>query len=324
VEPGVYFRIELAGITGHKQFAADTGLLVKANESVAVAAAMIRVFNENGCRTDRKKARLKYLIDQWGVAKFVEETQKRLAFPLRRFPVERCQPRHPPLRHGHIGVYKQAQRGYNYVGVVVPVGRMQAKQMRRLAEMAAHYGSSELRLTPWQNLLLPNIPDGFVETVKRSLVRLGFHYEASAITGGLVACTGNTGCKWAATNTKGQAVALGRYLDKRVTLDQPINIHLTGCPNSCAQHYIGDIGLLGVKTTISGESVEAYNVTLGGGYGQERAIARDVFKGIPFSQLPQLLERVLCTYQTRRQPGETFAEFTRRHSVKELQELFSE
>jgi ferredoxin-nitrite reductase len=324
VEPGVYFRVELAGITGHKQFAADTGLLVQANETVAVAAAMLRVFNEHGCRTDRKKARLKYLLDQWGVAKFIEETQKRLAFPLRHYPAEQCQPRHPPLRHGHIGVYKQAQRGYNYIGVVVPVGRMQAKQMRRVAEMAAHYGSGELRLTPWQNLLLPHVPDGFVETVKRSLVRIGFHYEASAIAGGLVACTGNTGCKWAATNTKGQAVALGRYLEKRVALDQPINIHLTGCPNSCAQHYIGDIGLLGVKTTVSGESVEAYNVTLGGGYGSDRTIAQDVFKGIPFSQLPQLLERVLSTYQALRKPGETFAEFTRRHDVKQLQELFSE
>jgi ferredoxin-nitrite reductase len=290
---------------------------------VAVAAAMTRVFNENGDRTDRKKARLKYLIDKWGMPKFLEETQKKLAFPLRFFPREACEPRHPPLKHGHIGVSRQSQRGLNYIGVVIPVGRMKTRQMRRLAELGTHYGSGELRLTPWQNMIIPNVPDAFVETVKRNLLRIGFHYEASTIAGGLVACTGNTGCKWASTNTKGQAVELARYLEKRVQLDQPINIHLTGCPNSCAQHYIGDIGLQGTRATLSGESVEAYQVVLGGGYGENQAVAKEVFKSIPFSELPKLLERVLVTYQARRKPGESFAEFTRRHEVKQLQEMFS-
>ena len=324
VEPGVYFRVELAGITGHKQFARDVGILVKPNQCVAVAAAMIRIFNQYGCRTDRKKARLKYLIEQWGIPKFLDETQKQLAFPLMKFPAEQCQARHPPLRHGHIGVFKQVQRGRNYIGVVVPVGRMQTKQMRRLADLAANYGSGELRLTPWQNLLIPNIPDGFVETMKRSIVRCGLHYEASAIAGGLVACTGNTGCKWASTNTKGQAVEIARHLEKRLHLDEPINIHLTGCPNSYAQHYIGDIGLLGVKTMLGGASVEAYNVVLGGGFGAGQAIAKEVFKGIPFSALPQLLERVLSVYKEKRRVGEAFAEFAQRHEVRQLQEMFSE
>jgi ferredoxin-nitrite reductase len=324
IESGVYFRVELAGITGHKQFARDAGILVKPSECVAVAAAMIRVFNEHGERTDRKKARLKYLIDRWGIPKFLEETQKKLAFRFVHFPREECVLPHPPVRQGHVGVFKQAQKGRNYVGVVIPVGRMWTNQMRRLANLAANYGSGELRLTPWQNLLIPNVPDGFVETVKRNLVRIGLHYSASTIAGGLVACTGNTGCKWASTNTKGQAVELARHLEKRVRLDQPINIHLTGCPNSCAQHYIGDIGLLGVKTTLSGESVEAYHVTLGGGFGCEQAIGKDVFKGIPFSELPKLLERVLTTYLARRKSGESFAEFIRRHEVKQLQEMFSE
>ena len=201
---------------------------------------------------------------------------------------------------------------------------MPAPQMRRLADLAQNYGSGHFRLTPWQNLLMPDIPDAFVETVKRNLVRIGFHYEASTIAGGLVACTGNTGCKWASTNTKGQAVELARFLEKRVQLDQPINIHLTGCPNSCAQHYIGDIGLLGTKTTLEGESVEAYNVVFGGGFGDDRAIAKEVFKGIPFSALPELLEHVLKVYLARRKPGESFAEFARRHEIKQLQEMFSQ
>ena len=118
-------------------------------------------------------------------------------------------------------------------------------------------------------------------------------------------------------------MALGDHLNKRLKLDQPINIHLTGCPNSCAQHYIGDIGLQGVKVNAGGSSVEGYNVVFGGGVGAEAGIARDVFKGISFSELPSLLERVLQVYLAKRQPHETFASFTRRHEVKQLQELFS-
>ena len=181
-----------------------------------------------------------------------------------------------------------------------------------------------MRLTPWQNLLLPDIPDGFLETVKRQLVRMGLHYEATNIAGGLIACTGNTGCKWAATDTKGQALALAAHLNKRVQLDHPINIHLTGCPNSCAQHYIGDIGLQGVKVNLGGEAKEGYNVVFGGGCGTDSSIGRQVFTGITFGELPVLLERVLKTYLAKRQPHETFVAFTRRHEVKQLQEMFSE
>jgi ferredoxin-nitrite reductase len=242
VEPGVYFRVELVGITGHKQLAIDSGIVVQPSQSVPVAAAMIRVFIENGDRTNRKKARLKYLIDAWGCDRFLNEVQKKLAFPLVRLPVDQCVSRPPAVKHGHIGVYRQKQHGRNYIGVVIPVGVMSTKQMRRVAELAANYGSGQVRLTPWQNLLIPDVPDGLVETVKRNLRRIGLHHDASAIGGGLVACTGSRGCKYAATDTKGHALALAEQLQTRVHLDQPINIHFTGCPHSCAQHYVGDIG----------------------------------------------------------------------------------
>jgi len=325
VEPGVYFRVELAGITGHEQFATDAGIIVKPSDCVAVGAAIIRVFNEHGDRTNRKKARLKYLIDQWGIPKFMEEVEKKLAFPLVHLPLAECQPAHPPIPHGHIGVYKQAQPGRNYVGAVITVGRMTPKQMWRLADVAQSYGSGSLRLTVWQNLIIPDVPDAFVGVVKKNLVKMGFHHEATSIAGGLVACTGNFGCKWAASDTKGQGIALARYLEKKVQLDQPINIHLTGCPNSCAQHYIGDIGLLGAKVSQHGNQVEGYHVLLGGQCVGGQALAREVFHGIPFEELPPLLETVLKTYVARRKDQhETFAQFTGRHSVKELQELFSE
>jgi ferredoxin-nitrite reductase len=195
--------------------------------------------------------------------------------------------------------------------------------MRRLAEIAENYGSSQLRLTPWQNLILPDVPDGFVETVKRALVRMGLHHEATHVMGGLVACTGNKGCKWSSTDTKGHAVALGHYLNGKVNLDHPLNIHFTGCPNSCAQHYMGDIGLQGVKVSQGGQSVEGYNVVFGGGYGSDQACGRQVFTGVAHTELPGLLEHVLKVYLERRHSGETFATFTRRHEVGALQELFS-
>ena len=324
VEPGVYFRVELAGITGHQQFAKDSGILIKPNECVAVAAAILRVFVENGDRTNRKRARLKYLIDKWGIPKFIEEVEKKLTFPLVRFPLDQCIQRVAPLSHGHIGAFQQSQSGLNYIGAVITVGRMKPRQMRRLADVAQNYGTGELRLTVWQNLLIPNIPDAFVETVKKNLVKMGFHYQSTTLAGGLVACTGNTGCQWAATNTKGQAVLLARHLEKKVRLDQPINIHLTGCPNSCAQHYMGDIGLLGAKVKQGGDTVEGYHVVMGGGFGDKQAVAREIFKGVPFNELTTLLEHVLKTYLSKRKYGESFVEFTRRHSVKELQEMFSE
>ena len=323
LEAGICFRVELAGITGHKQLASDTGLVVAPAQAVQVAVAMLRVFIENGDRTNRKKARLKYLLDNWGFDKFLTETQKKLTFPLLRFSLEKCAPRPPCVRHGHIGVYRQKQKGRNYIGVVVPVGVMSSKQMRRVAELATHYGSGQVRLTPWQNLLVPDVPDAFVETVKRSLRRLSLDCEASALAGGLVACTGNKGCKYAATDTKGHAIALAEFLNKRLNIDQPINIHFTGCPHSCAQHYVGDIGLQGVKVAAGSVSGEGYNVVLGGGTGLHAGIGREVFKGISSAELPAFVERILKTYLARRKSGESFIDFTRRHELKELQELFS-
>jgi ferredoxin-nitrite reductase len=323
IEPGVHFRVQLAGITGHRQLASDSGILIPPSRSVALAAAMIRVFRDHGDRTDRKKARLKYLIDRWGIPRFLAETQKRLAFPLVEFPAAACQPRSPSIKHAHIGVYRQRQPGRNYIGVVVPVGILSARQIERLANLARNYGSASIRLTPWQNLLIPDIPDAFVETVKRQIVRLGLHHESSHIAGGLVACTGNSGCKWAATDTKGNALTLAHHLAQRVHLDQPLNLHLTGCPNSCAQHYIGDIGLQGVKVQAGSGSRDGYHVVLGGGAGPETGIGRQIFTALPFSDLPRLLEHMLQTYLEQRLPGESFAAFTRRHETGQLQEIFT-
>ncbi len=314
------FRVQLGGITGHKDFAKDTGLLIKPSEAVAVAVAMIRVFNENGCRTDRKKARLKYLLEKWGAEKFIAETAKKLAFPLARVPLDACEPRRPVEKHAWLGARKQAQRGLNSLGVGVPVGRMSAKQMHALADLATSYGTGELRLTVWQNVLIPHVTDAFLDTLSRSVKRIGFFTEASFATGGIVACTGSRGCKYAASDTKAHALALMKHLEGRVSIGAPVNLHFTGCPHSCAQHYCGDIGFVGAKLA---DGSEGYHVVLGGGMDHEQGIGREIFKGVRASEVNALVERVLVTFEAKKNRGETFVEWTRRHSVKELQEFLS-
>ena len=322
VDPGVYFRLELAGITGHQQFASDTGYLIRPQDCVAVGAAIVRAFAETGDRTNRKKARLKYVIDRLGLDGFMALAEKKLAFPLTRLPLDQCEPRPRTIAHGHLGAHRQKQPGFQYVGVAVPVGWVAAGQMRGLAELARKYGTGEVRLTVFQNLLIPHVPEARVPELTGELIELGFHTQASALAGGLVACTGNRGCKWAATDTKGQAVELARHLETKLVLDQPINIHFTGCPNSCAQHYMGDIGLLGTK--VGPEKAEGYHVYVGGGFGQDQAVARELFRGVAFEQLKPTVEKMLRNYLRHRDGVESFQAFTRRVDMATLKTLFSQ
>ena len=312
---GVYFRVLLCGITGHKQFATDCGLLLRSEQTVAVAAAMIRVFAEHGDRTDRKKARLKYLVDRWGVERFIAEAEKRLSFPLLRFPGEDCEPRNPIDRAGHIGIHPQRQAGLHYVGVSVPVGQLPVAQMRALADVADKFGNGDLRLTVWQNLLIPNIPTGRLDEALAFIRSADLDYTAGAVMRGTVACTGNRGCRFAATDTKSHAVALARQLDSLFPIEQPVNLHVTGCPHSCAQHYVGDIGLLGTKVG----GAEGYQVVVGGGSDQDCGLARELIPAIPFDDLVPAMERLFSTYCERRQSKESFLNFSRRHSIAELQ-----
>ncbi|GGG79918.1 NirA family protein [Edaphobacter dinghuensis] len=315
IPAGIYFRVLLCGITGHKQFATDCGLLLRPDQTVAVAAAMIRVFAEHGDRTDRKKARLKYLIDKWGVEKFIGKTEKLLAFPLIRVPASASEPRKPIDRAGHIGVHAQSQPDLNYIGVAVPVGRLPVDQMLALANIAETYGTGDLRLTVWQNLIIPNIPTAKLEAAKTAILAAGLAFEAGTVLSGTVACTGNKGCRFAASDTKSHAVALATMLDSRFNIMQPVNLHVTGCPHSCAQHYIGDIGLMGVK--VGGE--EGYQVVIGGGSDQDQGIGRELISAIKFSDLPPVMEQLFHSYTTQRNPEESFLDFTRRHSITELQ-----
>ena len=322
---GVWFRLGLGGITGHQDFARPTGVLVRPEDAVAVADAIVRVFIEGGDRTDRKKARLKYVLDAWGFEKFLGEVEAKLGRPLTRVPQQHIAEPSRQHRQAHIGIHAQKQPGLVWVGVALPVGRMTTAQMRGLADMARELGDGDIRLTVWQNLLLSGVKAEDAELIERRLQEIGLTAKASSVRAGLIACTGNTGCKFALSNTKGTAMAIAEWVEPRVALDTPINIHLTGCPHSCAQHYIGDIGLLAARVAAAPDSedtVDGFHVFIGGGFGQDAAIAREIYRDVPAERCPPLIERMLRAYLAHRAGStETFQAFARRHEVDALRSM---
>jgi ferredoxin-nitrite reductase len=262
---------------------------------------------------------MKYVLDAWGLEKFMAAVEKEHGKPFTRLPLTACAPRQPGAKHGHIGVHPQRRDGFSYVGISVPVGRLSVAQLKGLGALAARYAGATLRLTVWQNLILSDVPNDRLGEVETALVALGLGAAASAIRGALVACTGNTGCKFAATNTKGQALLLAEHLDRRIALDRPVNIHLTGCPNSCAQHKVSDIGLLGIK--VGDDMIEGYTILVGGGAGPEQKIGREIFSAVPMAEMPERVEALLRVYLAHRRADESFHDFAARHSVEELKAL---
>jgi len=323
VEPGVYFRLTLGGITGHRDFARDTGVVVKPEQATAVADAVVRVFIEHGNRTDRNKARLKYVLDAWGFEKFLAAVDEKLGTPLARVPAEAVAPRPAFDRSAHIGVHQQKQPNLHWIGVVLPVGKLTVEQMRGLAKIAADLGDGDIRLTVWQNLLISGVSSANVPFAEAAIQALGLTTKATSIRAGLVACTGNVGCRFAAANTKLHAEEIARWCEARVQLDGPVNIHLTGCHHSCAQHYVGDIGLIACRVSVSEEdTVEGYHVHVGGGFGPEAGLAREIWRDVKAEDVPSAVERLLQTYLAHRASSdETFLTFTRRHEIEDLKAL---
>ncbi len=328
--PGVWFRLCLGGLTGHRSFAGDTGVVVRPHETTAVADAVVRVFIDHGDRTDRSKARLKYVLERMGVEKFLALVEERLGRPLDRAPAGALAPRPPASRTAHIGIHAQKQAGLHWIGVAVPVGYLTVAQMRGLADIARELGDGDIRLTVWQNLLVSGVATERLAAARRRIEALGLSVETNAIRSGLVACTGNSGCKFAASDTKRHAEEIARWCETRVALDVPVNIHLTGCHHSCAQHFVSDIGLLGCKVQDNeagdaGDAVEGYHVFVGGGFGANAALGRELYRDVTADRVPQTVERILKAYLAHRaSPAESFAAFARRHDIDALKALIAE
>jgi len=253
--------------------------------------------------------------------------EEKLGAKLARVSADAFSPRPAFDRSAHIGVHRQKQEGLNWIGVVLPVGRLSPEQMRGLAKIARDLGDADIRLTVWQNLLISSVPDRQVKLAEAAIAALGLSSKASAIRAGLIACTGNIGCKFAASDTKRHAEEIARWCEARVELDGPVNIHLTGCPHSCAQHYIGDIGLLACKVEVgeNAPAIEGYHILVGGGFGPDAALARDVYREVKAEDAPPTIERMLKTYLAHRaSSAETFAAFTRRHDIDVLKAMFAQ
>lgn len=324
VAPGVYFRLVLGGITGHRDLARDTGVILAPSEATKVAESIVRVYIDHGDRTNRNKARLKYVLDDWGFAKFLDAVEAKLGHKLTRISADFVAPRPAHDRHAHVGVHPQKQEGLFYIGVVLPVGKMLIEQMHELAAIAHELGDGDIRLTVWQNLLISGIPGEKLASAKARIESTGLEWRASSIRAGLVACTGAQGCKFAAAPTKANAEQIAAYLEPKIALDTPVNIHLTGCHHSCAQHYIGDIGLIGARVPVNedGDTCDGYTILAGGGYGTSPSIAREIYPNVAAVDAPKAVERLLKAYLAHRaHPSETFHEFSARLDVETLKDL---
>jgi ferredoxin-nitrite reductase len=204
------------------------------------------------------------------------------------------------------------------------VGRLSVAQMRGLAEISRELGDRDIRLTVWQNLLLSGVADGNLKAATARIEALGLAISANAVRSGLVACTGNTGCKFAASDTKRHAEDIARWCDTRVALDTPVNIHLTGCHHSCAQHYVSEIGLLACKVQANEDAdpVEGYHIYIGGGFGPNAALGRELYRDVVAEEVPRTVGRILKAYLAHRSSREeNFLAFSRQHEVDALKAM---
>ncbi|QHV00968.1 ferredoxin--nitrite reductase [Synechocystis sp. CACIAM 05] len=257
---------------------------------VDLCRAILEVYRDHGLRANRQKSRLMWLIDEWGVAKFREEVAAKLPFPLlTAAPKDELD----WDKRDHLGVHPQKQAGLNYVGLHVPVGRLYANDFFELSRLADTYGSGEVRLTVEQNLILVNVPDEKLEALLAEPLLTKFRVDPHNLQRSVVSCTGAQFCKFALIETKNRALAMVAALEKELTVPQPVRIHWTGCPNSCGQPQVADIGLMGTKVRKDGKTVDGADVYLGGKVGKDAHLGTCVHKSIPCDELQPLLAQIL-------------------------------
>lgn len=338
VDGNVYFRLYLS-VGGKGQPPSDMGILLPPEKCLPVLVALADVYLAHSNTTSKRRLRLLELLNTLGCENYLQEVEQRLPFS---FLCSDLTPQTPSLigkgeefspllageglgersnaKYQHIGIHPQRQKGLFYIGVVLPFGRLESSQMRGLADLATKYGSA-IRLTPWQNLLLTDIPQQWVADVLREIAFLGLDSSVTNIKSALVACSGKKGCASSATDTKSHALALAKYLETHLTLDCPVNIHFSGCEKSCAQHSNSDITLLGVSIGDENGTVEGYHVYVG---DSKHKFGRELYQNVTFAELSTLIERMLYVYKIQRlNSEESFGKFANRYAIAQLQQLFN-
>jgi len=312
------------GLSTDPHLAEPLDAFVRWREVVPVIRGISEIFRDSDVlRQNREKARLKFLFltGGWTPGTFLGALEDRLGF---RLAPGVSAPAPDDVYRDHVGIHPQCQDGRAYVGLPVVRGRITPDQMRTVADLADRYGSGELRTTTMQNLLILDVPRAQTAALAREVERIGFPLDASPFRRGTVACTGSEFCKLALTETKGFARWLVDALEARLPgFDRHVRIHVTGCPNSCGQHWIADIGLEGKKVKVDGALVDAYYFCVGGGVGRHQAVARPVGYRVPAGEAPASIERLLRGYLDERRPGESFREFAARHTDDELRALLA-
>jgi sulfite reductase (ferredoxin) len=312
------------GLSTDPYLGVPVNAFVRWNQVLPVVKGIAELFRDaDQLREHRERARLKFLFLRhgWTVQDFHLELERRIGFQL-----DPAEPENPPadVYRDHIGIHAQKQPGYCYVGATVLRGRITPEQMRAAADLADRFASGELRTTNMQNLVIVNVPQLQADELAKELGAIGLPVSGSPFWRGAVACSGTEFCKLAITETKSFSRWLVEELEDRLPgFDQHLKLHVTGCPNSCGQHWIADIGIEGKKIKVNGEMVDAYYFCLGGALGLNQAIARPVGFRCPATEVPEAIERLLRRYQADSTPGENLRHFFGRHSVEELRNFLA-
>lgn len=316
-EIGFSLRIG-GGLSTEPYFAVRLNAFVHPHQVPSVLKGVTEIFHDSEVlRQNRAKARLKFLfLDHgWTAERFQEELERRMGFRL-----EPAEPEEPPdhAYRDHIGIHPQKQEGY-YAGFSILRGRITAEEMRLAADLADRYGNGQLRTTTMQNLILVNLPKRHIDAVVREVDGTGLRLTASPFWRGAIACTGTEFCKIAIAETKSFARWLVEELDDRLPgFDQYIKINVNGCPNSCGQLWIADIGVQGCKMKVEEKQLDAFDILLGGNVGKDAAFTRRVGFRTLAGKVPDAIERLLKGYLENRQAGEGFHAFCQRHSEEQL------
>ncbi len=294
------FNINLGGALAptYQKLAEPANVFVWPDQVVSITRAILELYRDHGPREKRFKARLMHLLENWGMERFREELQKKVEWELEPASALVKVTSH---RGDHIGIHAQKQSGYYYAGLHVPVGRLTTQQFLSCGLLAAQYGTGEIRLTAHQDLVIPSIPEELVEEFRSEPILNELSIQPKAMLRGTVSCTGRQYCDKAIIETKNFAVETAKILDEQFGDFAPLSIHWSGCPNSCGQHQMADIGLQGTKTKIDGVMVDAVDIYMGGHLGAEPKLGQLVAAKVPCSQVHLILEEFIQKLQESKQ-----------------------
>jgi sulfite reductase (ferredoxin) len=317
-ETGFSLRVG-GGLSADPHLAVRLDAFVRPEQVVRTVRAITEIFrDQDSLRQSRERARLKHLFTQqgWTAESFLTELNARLGFQLEPASQE-IKP--SDVYRDHSGIQPQKQPGFYSVGAAVLRGRITAQQLRAAANLADRFADGHLRATNMQNLIIVNVPAANAQPLADNLNAAGLSVKASPFWRGAIACTGSEFCKLAITETKSFTRWLVEELEMRVPgFDQQLKLHVAGCPNSCGQHWIADIGLEGKKIKLGDKLVDAYYFCLGGAVGEHQSIARLSGYRCVAAEVPAAIERLLKTYVKRRDEGENLRAYFSRHSDADL------